>query len=82
MSSANITQYRTWIDHAQSSIKIISPAIDLYPQDEDAAQTVYLDAIGGVEDQILCEYNHSFVPINDPDVNPGIDTNEDEANDD
>ena len=54
----------------------------LYPHYEDASETVDLDAIGGVEDRIMCEYNHSFVPINDSNVNPVIDTNGDEAIDD
>ena len=54
----------------------------LYPQDEDASEKVDLDEICGVEYRILCEDNHSFVPINDSDVNPGIDANDYNVNDD
>ena len=57
-------------------------AIYIYPCDESSAETVELDAIGGVEDQILCEQNHSFVTINNSDVNPDIDTDANKANDD
>ena len=32
------------------------------------------------EYQILCEYNHSFVPINGSNANPGINANNEEAN--
>ena len=34
--------------------KIISAAIDIYPQDEYASETVDLGVIGDEEDQILC----------------------------
>ena len=54
----------------------------IYPQDEYFAETVDLDAICGVEDRIMCEENHSFVPINDSGINPDIDANDGEANDD
>ena len=40
-----------------------------------------IDEIGSVEDQILCEYNYSFVRINNSDVNPGINTDDDVSND-
>ena len=40
------------------------------------------DAIWGVEYRIMCEENHSFVPINDSGINPDIDANDGEANDD
>ena len=30
----------------------------------------------------MCEDNHYFVPINDSDVNPGIDADENESNND
>ena len=30
----------------------------------------------------MCEYNHSFVPINNSDVNPGINIDDDKSNDD
>ena len=39
-----------------------------------------IDEIGSVEDQILCEDNHSFVRINNSDVNPGINTDDDVSN--
>ena len=30
----------------------------------------------------MCEYNHSFVPINDSNVKPGIDADDNVANND
>ena len=65
-----------------SNKKRSAAAIDIYPQDEYAADTVDLDSIGGVEDQIVCEENQSFVPIKYSNVNPGIDAANNEANDD
>ena len=62
--------------------KISAAAIDLYPHDELSAETVELREIGSVEDQSLCEENHCFVPINNSDVNPGINEDDDEDNDD
>ena len=56
--------------------------LQLYPNYEFSSETVDLDEIGGVEDRILCEDNHSFVPIKNYDVKPGIDANDNESRDD
>ena len=77
----NLIHYQTWRDEAKASKKSAA-AKYLYPQDEDASEKVDLDEICGVEYRILCEDNHSFVPINDSDVNPGIDADNNKANDD
>ena len=52
--------------------KISAAAIYLYPKDEYSAEKLDLDAIGGLEEQILCEDNYSCVPTNDSDVNSDI----------
>ena len=52
------------------------------PQYEHAAETVDHDTIWGVKYRIMCEYNQSFVPIKNYEVNPGIDGDNNEAKDD